>query len=593
MEAAGLEYFRRTLAYVGAQLNKLNVTQRLLIVMTATVLLMVFFLVSVYAGSAKMVEVIPGGSADDQTKAAEVLDRAGVQYTMRSNKVVVAEDKRYTALALLTKEQALPSDKKLMFTGLLTQQSWMMSNKQLDQMYTTALTNELASVMRHFDGIQDASVFISNPEAKGIGTAATKAVAQVTVFPRKGTSLDQTTVNAFADLVAGAVSGLDLRNVAIIDGTNRRPYRAMSPDDFFAGSYIEQVAKVESRCQEKIVEHLRFIQDVIVSVNAIVDGAQRQTTERRFLNKGDGTVTVPAEESTTSSTSTAGGKGGAEPGIASNTGMDISRSPSGAGSNTSDETSTNKYQNGLGEKSITQLDPRGKPTKINVTISVPRDYVAQIVRQKKSAGAPAAAAAAGTKPAAAPEPTDDEIKQAWDGADGVKSTIEGLVSPLVETDAVAGAQASIGTVKAFLIPVAMASANMGAPGHSIGAGLFGSGDGGMLSSAGSLMGSNVIKTGALGGLALLAVGLMFMMVRKAGKSAALPTAEELVGIPPALQPGSDVVGEADETDTAMVGIEVDPDRLRTTKMLDEVTQLVKSNPGAAASVFNQWLSSDN
>ena len=36
-------------------------------------------------------------------------------------------------------------------------------------------------------------------------------------------------------------------------------------------------------------------------------------------------------------------------------------------------------------------------------------------------------------------------------------------------------------------------------------------------------------------LALVALGMMFMMVRKASRPQPLPTAEELVGIPPALQ----------------------------------------------------------
>ena len=126
---------------------------------------------------------------------------------------------------------------------------------------------------------------------------------------------------------------------------------------------------------------------------------------------------------------------------------------------------------------------------------------------------------------------------------------------------------------------------------------FTSGPGGGTRSSGSgmltgLVGTGIVKTIALGGLAVVALGLMLVMVRKASKGAALPTAEELVGIPPALEPNSDVVGEADESETAMTGIEVDPERLRTGKMLEEVGQLVKSNPSAAASVFSRWLSSD-
>ena len=50
---------------------------------------------------------------------------------------------------------------------------------------------------------------------------AKKAVAQVAVFPASGQGLDQPTVNALADLVAGSVSGLDPRDVAIVDGRNK------------------------------------------------------------------------------------------------------------------------------------------------------------------------------------------------------------------------------------------------------------------------------------------------------------------------------------------------------------------------------------
>jgi flagellar biosynthesis/type III secretory pathway M-ring protein FliF/YscJ len=83
--------------------------------------------------------------------------------------------------------------------------------------------------------------------------------------------------------------------------------------------------------------------------------------------------------------------------------------------------------------------------------------------------------------------------------------------------------------------------------------------------------------------------MMFMLVRKAGRAAPMPTAEELVGIPPAIEPDSDLVGEADEGETPMMGIEIDSDQLKRQKMLQEVSELVKSNPQSAVGVFNRWL----
>src|SRR5262249_27313650 len=119
--------------------------------------------------------------------------------------------------------------------------------------------------------------------------------------------------------------------------------------------------------------------------------------------------------------------------------------------------------------------------------------------------------------------------------------------------------------------------------------LGGGGGGGGMGSVSAILENGLVKNGMLGVLALVALGVMVMMVRKAGRTGVLPTAEGLVGIQHALEPGTDVVGEAMEGETAMQGIEVDDDSLRTGKMLEEIGTLVKSNPQTAASVFNRWL----
>jgi flagellar biosynthesis/type III secretory pathway M-ring protein FliF/YscJ len=103
----------------------------------------------------------------------------------------------------------------------------------------------------------------------------------------------------------------------------------------------------------------------------------------------------------------------------------------------------------------------------------------------------------------------------------------------------------------------------------------------------------MIERVLVGALALLAVGMMLMMVRKAGKKVELPTPEELVGIPPALTSDSDIVGEADETDTPMTGIEVDDDQAQANKMLEQVTDLVQNNPETAAKLIGRWSSLDD
>ncbi len=588
-----MDRFRIILASIQRQLGQLSVTQKLLIASLCVLVLMTLFLVSQYAGAPTTVALLPGGTGEDQQKAAAFLAQRGIVYKVATDgKVMLLPEQRYIALAAMTKEQALPGNKQLLFDGLITQSSWIedLTTKQTKK--NIALQNELAKVIRAM-GFDDASVFIAAPQdSGGIGAAAKKSVAQVAVFPPSGQGLEQTTVNALADLVAGSVSGLEVRDVAVVDGRNKRSYRAVSADDLMAGggTYIEQVSRVEKRLQDKLSEHLRFIPDAIVSVNAMVDAAKRERKTTKVLPKGQGSLSMPIEEATTTDTSSNSSKGGVEPGVLANTGADLNRAGGGSGNTSNNETSTVKNSVKFGEEITTEKDASGRPTKINVTVSVPREYVAAIWKQG------AAAPAGGAAPAgAAAEPTDKDIADTFDKS--VKTQIEGMISPLVETEGSmasaaisGGTQLVTGTVKAFLIPVSMAGIGTGGGSAGVGGktGFMGSGAGGFS----SLLDGGMIKTIALGVLAVVALGMMFTMVRKAGKSSPLPTAEELVGIPPALEPGTEVVGEAVEGDTAMAGIEIDDQSLKTGKMLEEIGTLVKNNPQTAASVFNRWLSEE-
>ncbi|MBL8989964.1 MAG: hypothetical protein JNJ48_00120, partial [Phycisphaerae bacterium] len=266
-----------------------------------------------------------------------------------------------------------------------------------------------------------------------------------------------------------------------------------------------------------------------------------------------------------------------EPGVRINTGDDINRSAAG-GPRRSDETSDTTFSVGLGRKNQTVVDPRGLPTKVNVMIHLSREYVSALARQAKSAGA-----GAGGGGGAEAEPTEAELRAQFDAE---KKRIEDGVRPLVETTTGEG-QSQAGSVVVSMIPVAMRAAGtgVGAVGLPGAAGSWGGGAG----AVGELLSGGALKTALLGVLAVVALGMMMLMVRKASRPAELPDPKELVGVPPALQTQSDLVGEADETQTAMMGIELGEDQLKTKKMLEQVAELVKKNPQDAASILNRWI----
>jgi hypothetical protein len=231
------------------------------------------------------------------------------------------------------------------------------------------------------------------------------------------------------------------------------------------------------------------------------------------------------------------------------------------------------------------VDPRGMPTKINVTINVPREYVAALWKARNApAGQPATDGSATPAQEPTPQQLEDEFARE-------RTRIQTDIAPLVETSVAgesgAAAQPVPGVVTVSMIPVPLNLAVVGSGGvMSAGLGGGGGGGDGMVN---ALLGSGLIKNVMLGALAVVALGMMMLIVRKAAKPVVLPKPEEIVGLPPALQGTSDVVGEADETQTAMEGIELDDQELRNKKMLESVTEMVKKAPGDAAKLLNRWI----
>ncbi len=104
----------------------------------------------------------------------------------------------------------------------------------------------------------------------------------------------------------------------------------------------------------------------------------------------------------------------------------------------------------------------------------------------------------------------------------------------------------------------------------------------------------IIKTSGLALLSVVSLLLMFMMVRRAGRQDDMPTAEELVGIPPALaETESDVVGEAEEATAALEGVEVEEEDLRRNQMLEQINDLAVETPDETAALLRKWISADD
>lgn len=589
-----MDQLRKMFASIGSALKGLNTSQKGLVVAVAIILFLVLFLFAqrpgglTGGGSGGLVELLPGMPVEDQQRSSSTLAVAGIDVSMGGGNLMVPKGQRSRALAILAESGSLPGDKKLLFENILREQQWWNTRDQNDRQANVALQNELANTINAMRGLKGAKVFIDVPAPMGLGMSVRRPTASVQVATVGGESLPQATVDAIAGLVAGSKAGLNLETVRVIDAATGRQRRATSEEQALPTTYLEHAARVETDTRNKIYELLGYIPNVVVAVTAQVDVTQVRETVNSNLATGQGTVVLPKKEET-SETSQKSSIPGAAPGVEANQTADITRAGASEGSNSSTVTSTTEYDNKVGSREQKTFDPRGAPTLVAISVNVPRSFVAAVAKSQTTQGGE------GTS-GEAKDPTDEQVRQTFEQL--VRPAILESIKPQVRALSMQSApgkmpkdeeitQILAQTVGVSLmpfdpvVPQVASSGMLGSLGITTSGGSIAIGTGGLIDKA------------VLGLLSVVALGMMFMLVKKTAKRVETPSAEELVGLPPpAIEGQSDIVGEADEGETAMEGIEVAEGEMEGQKKLEQVNTMVDKDAEAVARMLNRWIQTE-
>lgn len=556
-----MDRMHRALTTIGTAASRLTVTQKLLIGSVAVVMVMTLFMVQLYTGRPEYVALLPGKGSEEQGAAAAFLRARNVSFTTGSNgEVLVSVGQEDTLRGQMVENKVLAGDNRVLFDNLIEKQSWTMGERQNSQMEVIAVQNELAKIISNMSGIRSASVILNLPPKRAFSQPRTEPSASATVFPTR--ALSQDTVDTIAHLVASS-RGIDAANVRVIDGLSNRQFKASDENGFASSTYLEYVARLEEYKRGQLIEMLSpYIPGVIVTVHAQVDVTRRRTTKETVASEGKGTTSVLVSEQNTEREDRQPSQGG-EPGPRSNTGSDISGLSMAQTGSSKETRSDSQFVPKFGGTTELIEDPRGNPTKINAVINIPRSYFVEMWRTQQGTGADKSA-----------EATENDIQP-------IVAAETARIKAEVETqiDTSAGADTSKGEVQVSMIPVMLASgAGTGADNAStLGLPLDGAGLNGL------------VRTVALGGMAVVALGLVVLTALRATRREQLPTAAELVGLPPALDHASELVGEAGEADSVLQGLELSDDEMKHRKMMEQVSELVSEKPAEAARVLGRWV----
>ncbi len=550
-----MDFIRRWLTQIQVQLGQLSFSLKLAIGCMVALLGAIIFVVALYASQPEMVPLLDQATppADRAAITADLRSR-NINFQIRNDRIMVPAERQMEALAALQLRQLLPKDTTEGFRALIVDRmSWWQTSDQQKQLELVAKQEVLKQVIQQMRDVQDATVIIALPQEQGFGATRERPTASANLVMVGGTKVNQKLVDAVAGLISGSIAEMTPEDVTVIDAIAGRSWRVRTDDAMTADSYLESLRAQEHLYQEKISSLLSYIPKVIVAVHVELDMTDRQRESQVFDN--DSSVSLITASMTTSESTVTREKSG-EPGARPNTEADI-RGSDGVGTTSNSETTEETFEPHAGSEVVRERTPRGLPERISASINVPRSYFVSLYMQGK--------------PEDTPEPTDAVLQPlAAEHLDRIKNQVAPMLATGSPGDVVVDMYHD--TAPALAAGTALAGAGGGAGG-----------------TIGAVLSHGMSKYIALGGLAVVAVGMMLLMMRRAAAPQKMPSPAELAGIPPSLPNEDDVIGEAEEMDTALTGVELDDNQIRSRKLAEQVKDLVKSNPNEASTLVQRWV----
>ena len=307
-------------------------------------------------------------------------------YTIEGGRVKVPHAQRAAYLATLVENKALPRNfgdylKEAGDSGLLE------SPKQREERQIHAKESELAMVINHMKGIENAWVMINTQPQTGGLVPTTLKTASVFAQAAGSAPLEDEQVENIKYFVAGA-AGLEPKNVTISDGNGR-----IHPGDEAVNGgpggdpYAQAVRNAEQTWTTKIRTALSYIPNVTVTPTVTLDH-EKGSRSVEIMNDPKPVPVRTSENSRTSnrdSTSPGGAPGLDAQGGGPNAPASLGTNGVKGSNETSEETRTDQV-NVVSSKS-TEKETFGLATKsVKVSVGIPASYYEKVWKERNPAG---------------------------------------------------------------------------------------------------------------------------------------------------------------------------------------------------------------
>ena len=293
------------------------------------------------------------------------------------NRVRVPRGQRHTYLAALVEGNALPQDAGSAWREMFAAENPLQTRQTRELHEKYAIQKDLSFTIRALSGISDAAVVLSEIETDGF-PRRTERRAVVTVKTIAAATLDSLRIKQIRDTVAYG-AGAEPHNIIVSD-TNGRSYAGPPKDgspEAEQSLYSERQREREAEIKAKIESHLReSYPGITVAVRADLD-PKISTTERKIVYDEKPTPISVSEHSIdeTSNSAPAGGRVGTDPNALGNRSLSVGS----ATQNEKTRTETSTEQRNV--PGIQQIDIKSsglQETFVTVSIGVPRTLFEKI-----------------------------------------------------------------------------------------------------------------------------------------------------------------------------------------------------------------------
>ena len=486
--------------------------------------------------------------------------KAGLNdFEVEGNLIRIPRGKQAEYVAALADAGALPADAHDIMDQVLRDSSPFASSKQRAEQLKIAREQVLAKTISKLSGIEAATVFFDTRPRRGFHRDEL-VTAAVHVKPLGSAPLESRHVQAIRSLVASSIAGLRPQMVTVVDANTSKTWAGSDSDGVGSSlddPYLTRMQEYEAYYEAEVLKVLSYVPGATASVNVELDTQQHRSESEVKLDPKP--VTLRTSEETSEQVSKKQ-PGGGRPGLAAQS-PNTARQLTAAATSVQESTETTSRSEVINHPSHleTRRDFVGlTPKKVTVSVSVPNDYFVKVWRAQNPTSE-------------GEEPKDPDPAQLAQIEQQESAKIQRAVFQRIpHTDG--DDPAALVTVASFA-PIEMPEI----PAPS------------MVETTLAWLQTSWSTLGVLG-LALFSLLMIRSMVRAA------PPQPEM----PAVRPGTSPAGAGHAGDESFEDAEADEHepklRRRTAdgpSLRDELVELVREDPDAAAGILQNWIGNVN